>query len=222
MEVGKEKEANFFFVLGFFVFHTKGMSYEWYEMMNVSSIYKIVAGGKVYIGCTKQDPEIRYGQHLYAVRHGSRLKVHSHMRAVGVDECRMEVLRRVVDADRETLRRYEDMAIHAHDSVANGLNSCYASSICFHGIERKHCTPCGGALSRCDHGVFRAICKSYCCESPGLCEHQKQKAKCKICLAGRFTCELCERTYAGKQSLEKHNASIKHVLRVAEVALNGE
>ena len=45
------------------------------------------------------------------------------------------------------------------------------------------------------------------CKGGGICMHEKQKLRCKICSPA--VCENCNRTYAGKQSLKTHQIKCK-------------
>jgi len=63
-------------------------------LTHLYKIYKIINNidDKIYIGSTAYSLEVRFNKHLYDVSHRSRNKLHIHMRNLGVENFKIELI----------------------------------------------------------------------------------------------------------------------------------
>jgi hypothetical protein len=76
-------------------------------------IYKVVndIDDKIYVGSTELKLNDRYNHHKSECRNGSKKKVHIHMRNVGIDHCRIELIEEVEVKEKEELYEEEQKYI---------------------------------------------------------------------------------------------------------------
>ena len=122
------------------------------------------------------------------------------------------------DTIKNGLNTYRMQGRHCmHNRERSKCVECGGGSICIHQKNRQYCKECRG-VSTCIHNKFKRICvecggsdicvhghhKRHCkeCKGPAICIHEKSKYSCKIC--SPTICEWCQKTYAGKVGLKKH------------------
>ena len=197
----------------------------------IGRVYKITNSidDKLYIGSTTDTLSRRMSNHKMHCKNGCQSQVYKHMREIGVQNFNIVILERFQDVLKEDLKAREDYYIKLFNTVRNGLNSKYEDyGICEHNKNRAYCKECGGSAI-CPHNKQKAFCveckgtamcchgrqKAYCkiCHGSGVCQHNKFKNSCKLCSAGKYKCDICNKTYCSKYVLEGHNKK-KHTANV--------
>ena len=145
-------------------------------------------------------------------------KLYDHMRTNGVEHYKILLIKEYTDISKDRLQKREHKYIKRYDSVKNGLNTYEMGGYyCIHNMMKRYCMSCNGS-SMCSHGKIKRTCveckggaicihdkvKYNCieCKGGGICMHNKIKTFCKLCSPA--TCNRCNKTYAGKQSLKTH------------------
>ena len=153
--------------------------------MSISRVYKIIndVDELVYIGSTTCELSKRMAQHRKDMRKANRTsKLYDHMRANGVEHYKILLIKEYTDISKDRLRNREDKYIKRYNSVKNGLNTNEMGGYyCIHDKLKRYCTTCHGS-SMCSHGRIKRVC-----------------VKCTP-----YTCDRCNNTYGGKQSLIRH------------------
>ena len=153
--------------------------------MSISRIYKIIndVDELVYIGSTTCELSKRMAQHRRDMRKAHKTsKLYDHMRANGVEHYKILLIKEYTDISKERLNSREHKYIKRYDSVKNGLNTYEMGGYyCIHNMLKRYCMACNGS---------------------SMCSHSKIKRFCKVC--NPATCDRCGKTYAGKQSLIRH------------------
>ena len=88
-------------------------------------VYKIVneIDDKLYVGSTKQKLKERYSYHKSSCNNGSTCKVHQHMRGVGIENCRIELIeQRMVNNEKERFQIEQSWI----DNLKTSLNTIKA------------------------------------------------------------------------------------------------
>ena len=169
----------------------------------ISTVYKIIndIDEKVYIGSTTSKISRRMTEHRRRARRGETTKFYQHMRNIGIECFKIVCIKEYTDISKEILHKKEDKYIRRFDSVRNGLNTNAMSGYyCMHDKQKRICRECDMGKNLCIHDKVRYMCVE--CKGKGLCIHEKSKQQCKLC--NPETCNRCNKTYAGKQSLRTH------------------
>ena len=97
--------------------------------MEVYNIYKIYVGDKIYIGATKQEMHERWWNHKTNARnpghHMYNYPIYQEMRKVGIDTCRIELIREVAVANLTEAHKEEQKEIenYSWDVLLNDRNA---------------------------------------------------------------------------------------------------
>ena len=89
-----------------------------------------------------------------------------------------------------------------HNRVKKSCKQCGGSQICEHNKDKRYCKQCGGN-GICEHNKQKRVCKQ--CGGRAICGHGKDKYCCKQCNGDKYKCLICNKIYAGKSSLTRHN-----------------
>lgn len=154
-------------------------------------IYKITNDndGLVYIGSTIGRLERRFFGHIRDVNGGSTTKLHSHMRAIGIEHFSICGIEEHGPITRNELRAKEDEQIVIHDSMKNGLNGrreIGGYRPCAHFMRIDQCGKCSG------------------------CQHERLRWQCRQC----NSCLNC-----GSINTAAHRRTARHIARAARGAL---
>jgi hypothetical protein len=97
--------------------------------MEVYNIYKIYVGKKIYIGATKQEMHERWWDHKSNARnpghHMYHYPIYQEMRKVGIETCRIELIREVAVANLTEAHKEEQKEIEKYswDVLLNDRNA---------------------------------------------------------------------------------------------------
>lgn len=156
----------------------------------VGRVYQIVndVDDLKYVGSTGRTLAQRMSDHRCKSKKGTegkKRRLYMHMRAIGVEHFEIVLIEQTGPTTKEALRAKEHVHIVAFDSVNNGLNGKYESTICEHQHARSTCKECGGSQI-CEHNRVRSACKD--CGGASVCEHKRARSHCKDC-GGTEICE---------------------------------
>lgn len=99
------------------------------KIYEVGYIYKIVndVDDKIYIGSTTSSLSARMYRHRSDAKNCkmNKLKLYNHMREIGIEHFKIELVEEIKNCVRNQLRILEDKYIKLLDTVKNGLNGRY-------------------------------------------------------------------------------------------------
>jgi len=171
------------------------------KVYDVGRVYRIVCDcscDKIYIGSTFQTLSSRMCRHRSDAKH-CQSDIYKHMREVGMDNFRIELIQSYNNLSVEELRKYENEEILRHD-FNNIYNQKLESPKCPHGRRRTRCSKCGNGAGICSHGRIKFDCVP--CDGVNICSHHRVRRKCLDC--NDYRCEVCDIKYSTKQILRNH------------------
>ena len=173
--------------------HLRGLIY------NISNS----ADNLVYIGSTVGTIKDRFTKHKRDARNGSTWALHLHMRTHGSELFSITEIDAVELVTIDDLHVLESKYMSIHKSVFNGLNSNYASRMCYHGLLLKKCKDCYVDMT-CMHYVNRRLCFDCNCieQTLRVCSHYKLRECCHLC----NKCKCCNAI-----STKEHVLTTEHV-----------
>lgn len=161
------------------------------HLWEFGSIYKIVndQDDLIYIGSTVGIILKRFDRHMKDARNGSPCALHFHMRALGFEHFSIHLVDTVQWVTVDELHVVESKYMTTNRSVIAGLNSQYASHMCYHGHILKRCKDCNVGIT-CEHHPNRRWC--FQCKNTenelDICSHNKTRAFCHYC----NRCKCCD------------------------------
>jgi hypothetical protein len=162
-----------------------------HHLWEFGSIYKIVndQDNLIYIGSTVGTILKRLAQHKKDALTGSSWALHFHMRALGLEHFSIHLIDTVQWVTIDELHVVESKHMTIHRSVIAGLNSQYASRMCYHGHILKRCKDCNIGIA-CGHYFNRCMCFDckYTENTLDICCHNKMRACCHYC----NRCKWCD------------------------------
>lgn len=170
-----------------------------HHLWEFGSIYKIVndLDDLIYIGSTVGTILKRFDRHKKDARNDSPCALHFHMRAHGVEHFSIHLIDTVQWVTVDALHVMESKHMTTHRSVIAGLNSQYASRMCYHGYILKQCTNCNICIA-CEHHSNRRGC--FQCRNTenelDICHHNKMRACCHYCNKCKCCDAICTKEHA--------------------------
>jgi hypothetical protein len=101
---------------------------------------------KFYVGSTINPVKARFYQHKYAAKRNSRLKLHNHMREVGIENFSIHLLKKLTySVNKPNFReKVEGEYVSSLDTVKNGCNNCQPGfNYMYENQNRKKLIKCG-------------------------------------------------------------------------------
>ena len=195
---------------------------------------------KIYVGSSCLPLSKRLYSHKQQAKH-KPAPVHHHLNSIGWEHVRIILIESVnvntkeqlvmreqhyIDLLKPSLNKRPAYVNCPHGRQHNYCKLCNGSSMCIHNRQKSQCKQCDGS-SICEHNRIKSQCKqcggssicihnrqkSQCkdCGGSSMCIHNKQKSQCKICNGDKYHCYACEKTFAGKASLTRHNKNKTHI-----------
>ena len=189
----------------------------------------------IYVGSTCGTLRLRKSEHKKRSRKKPNMKVYQCVNECGWDNCRIILVESFPCNNKDELLAREQHWIDELKPSLNGTGAykrcphgrqhhnckdCGGKGICEHNRIRHRCKDCSGN-GICEHNKEKYFCKDckgkgicehnkqkYCCKDcggNGICKHNNHKRSCKQCNGDKYKCLICNKIYASKRNLTRHN-----------------